>query len=107
MTWRMRFECWIPKAAETNSEYVILIVFPRQQRLQERTSMLRHTHIASMFVVEIVKSVRSEVLTAVLLTILHFFNMTLLKTEKWHYDSMKRRELLDQRHSVTSHKSLG
>jgi len=25
--WRMRFACWIPKAANTLSEYEILIVF--------------------------------------------------------------------------------
>jgi hypothetical protein len=50
---------------------------------------------------------RSEVLTAMLLTILHFCDVTLLKPEKKsHYDSTKRREILDQRHSVTSQKSL-
>jgi len=26
----MRFACWIPKATDTHSEYVIFIVFPRQ-----------------------------------------------------------------------------
>jgi len=25
-TWRMRFECWIPKATNAHSEYVIIIV---------------------------------------------------------------------------------
>ena len=50
---------------------------------------------------------RSEVLTAVLLTILHVCDVTLLKPEKKsHCDSTKRRELLDQRYSVTSQKSL-
>jgi hypothetical protein len=29
--WRMRFACWIPKATNTHSEYVILIAFPRQK----------------------------------------------------------------------------
>jgi len=28
---RMRFACWITKAADTHSEYVILIAVPRQQ----------------------------------------------------------------------------
>jgi len=28
--WRMRFACWIPKATNTLSEYVILIAFPLQ-----------------------------------------------------------------------------
>ena len=31
---RMRFGCWIPKDTDTHSEYVILIAFPRQQRLR-------------------------------------------------------------------------
>ena len=28
---RMRIACWIPKATDTHSEYVILIAFPLQQ----------------------------------------------------------------------------
>jgi hypothetical protein len=43
--WRMRIACWIPKATDTHSEYVMLIVFPLQQRLQERSSLLRYTHV--------------------------------------------------------------
>jgi hypothetical protein len=39
--WRVRIACWIPKATNTYSEYVKLIAFPLQQRLQERASMLR------------------------------------------------------------------
>jgi hypothetical protein len=38
---RMRIACWITKAIETHSEYVILIAFPRQQWLRERASMIR------------------------------------------------------------------
>jgi hypothetical protein len=38
---RMPFACWITKATDTHSEYVILISFPRQQWLRERASMLR------------------------------------------------------------------
>jgi len=30
MIWRMRFACWITKATETHSKYVILIALPRQ-----------------------------------------------------------------------------
>jgi hypothetical protein len=40
---RMRLACWITKATDTRSEYVILIAFPRQQWLRERASMLRYT----------------------------------------------------------------
>ena len=39
----MRFACWINKATNTHSEYVIIISFPLQQWLQERVSALRHT----------------------------------------------------------------
>jgi len=38
---RMRIACWINKATNTHSEYVILIAFPLQQWLYERASMLR------------------------------------------------------------------
>ena len=34
--WRMRIACWIPKATNTHSEYVILIAFPVPQSLHER-----------------------------------------------------------------------
>jgi hypothetical protein len=37
--------CMHDKATDTNSEYVILIVFPRQQLLRERYSILHHTYI--------------------------------------------------------------
>jgi hypothetical protein len=43
---RMRFACWITKAIDTHSEYVILIAFPRQQWLRERASVLRYKYIA-------------------------------------------------------------
>ena len=41
--WRMRVACWIPKATNTRSEYVILIPFPLQQWQCERASMLRYS----------------------------------------------------------------
>jgi len=44
--WHIRIACWIPKATDTPSEYVILIVFTLQQWLHERASMLRFTYIA-------------------------------------------------------------
>jgi hypothetical protein len=34
--WRMRIACWIPKATNTHSYYVMLIDFPLQQWLHER-----------------------------------------------------------------------
>jgi hypothetical protein len=45
---RMRFACWITKATDTYSEYVIIITFPRQQWLRERAPILRHTYIVSL-----------------------------------------------------------
>ena len=46
--WCMRIACWIPRAAKTHSEYVMLIYFPLQQVLHERASMSRHTFIACL-----------------------------------------------------------
>ena len=40
--WRTRIGCCIPEATNTHSEYVIL-VFPLQQWLHERASMVRYT----------------------------------------------------------------
>jgi len=37
ITRRMRIACWITKATGTHSEHVILIAFPQQQWLRERT----------------------------------------------------------------------
>ena len=43
--WCMRIACWIPKATDTHSEYVMLIVFPLQQWLYEHVPSLRYTYI--------------------------------------------------------------
>jgi hypothetical protein len=43
----MRFECRLIKARiQTHSQYIILIAFPSQVWLRERTSQLRYTEIA-------------------------------------------------------------
>jgi hypothetical protein len=39
-TWRMRIACWMPKATNIISEYVIL-----QQWFHERASLLRYTSV--------------------------------------------------------------
>jgi hypothetical protein len=44
--WRVRIACFVPKATNIHSEYVILIDFRLQQWLHERSSMLRYTYIA-------------------------------------------------------------
>ena len=47
--WRMRIACWMPKATDTHSQYVILIAFPLQQWLHKLALMLRYTlYIASL-----------------------------------------------------------
>jgi hypothetical protein len=40
---RRRFACWITKAADAYSEYVILFAFAPQQGLRERASMLPYS----------------------------------------------------------------
>ena len=47
--WHMRNACWITKATDIHSEYVILIAFPRQQWLRERVFMLRFTYMPVLF----------------------------------------------------------
>jgi hypothetical protein len=46
--WRMRIACWIPKATDTVSDYVLRIAFPLQEWLYESASMLRDTYIACL-----------------------------------------------------------
>jgi hypothetical protein len=41
----MRIACWMPKATDTDSEYVILIAFVLQKWLHKRASELHHKHI--------------------------------------------------------------
>jgi hypothetical protein len=45
---RMCFACWITKLTDTHSEYVMLIAFPLQQWLHERTSVFRYMYIACL-----------------------------------------------------------
>jgi len=47
---RTHIECWIIKATDTHLEYVNFIMFPRQQWLGERVSLLRlYVHCRSCF----------------------------------------------------------
>jgi hypothetical protein len=47
--WQMRAACWIPKAADTHSDYIILIALPLQSFLHECTSMLHLTYVSCLF----------------------------------------------------------
>jgi hypothetical protein len=53
ITQRMRFACWITKATDTHSEYVILIAFPHQQWLRERAFMLRYPTLRVLSLLEL------------------------------------------------------
>jgi hypothetical protein len=44
----MPFVCWMTKATNIHSEYVIPIAFPRQKWLRERASILPYTYIACL-----------------------------------------------------------
>jgi hypothetical protein len=45
----MRIACWIPKATNSHSEYVILTAFPLQPWMQERSSLIHYTYNAFLF----------------------------------------------------------
>jgi hypothetical protein len=44
----MCFACWVTKATDTRSGYVILTAFPQHQWTHECASMLCYTYIASL-----------------------------------------------------------
>jgi hypothetical protein len=46
--WHLHIACWIPKATNTHSQYVIITDFPLQQWLRERAVVLRYTYIACL-----------------------------------------------------------
>jgi len=68
-TWSVGIACWMPKATNANSEYVILTAFPQQQWSYERFSMLRYACSACL-----VKLTSDGSLSVVVLTVMsnHF-----------------------------------
>ena len=48
-TWRMRTECWIPKATNAHLEYAFLIALPVHQLGHERPSTLPRSYTACYF----------------------------------------------------------
>ena len=48
--WRMTFECLLPKATNTHSEYVIRNAFPLQERLHERPLMFVIHTVSVLFI---------------------------------------------------------
>jgi len=41
--------CWIPKATNAHSQYVVLTAFPLQLWLHKHASVLRYTYIAHLY----------------------------------------------------------
>ena len=75
--WRIRIACWMPRATNTYSEYVIHIALPLQQWLHERTLVLRCTYTAFLVLTEAVRvycAVRSELFKYYLNEFLAFNN---------------------------------
>jgi hypothetical protein len=48
---RMRLACWITKTTHTETEYILLITFPRQQWFLERNSMFSYAYVASLVLI--------------------------------------------------------
>jgi hypothetical protein len=49
--WCMHISRRVPKATNTHSEHVIVIVFPLRQWLHKRASVLRYTYMACLVIV--------------------------------------------------------
>jgi len=54
--WRMCIACWINKAPDIHSEYVVLKALSPQQWLHEGKSMLRYTYRATLFLLLLLKT---------------------------------------------------
>jgi hypothetical protein len=50
---RMRFACWITKATDTHSEYVIILAFARQKWLRERAQYYVYKYIAFVVLISL------------------------------------------------------
>ena len=46
--WHMHIACWVPKVANTHSEYVVLIALTQQKWLHRHASLLRYTYVACL-----------------------------------------------------------
>ena len=68
ITGHKRIGCWITKAKNVNSEYVILIAFPLQQWLHEDASLLRYAYIDCHLIWNVTKCLDSKPCPSVLIT---------------------------------------
>jgi len=51
-TWHMCFACWVDKATNTRSQYLIHTAFPLQQWLHEGAPMLRYKYDACLVITD-------------------------------------------------------
>jgi len=63
--WRLRIACWITKATNTHSQYVIIIAFPLQRWLHGCPSMLRYMSLPVLFFTNTTKTGHSVLLQSV------------------------------------------
>jgi len=66
--WRVLIPCWIPKATNTNSQFLILIALPLQQWLHKRASLFRYKHIAFLVLFWLSRSVVLPVISVMALS---------------------------------------
>jgi hypothetical protein len=80
--WRKRIACWIPKATNTHSEYVIIIALPLQHWLHEGASISRYAYIAYLVVIYCYPSPCLQLCTyfCIPFTTLSFF----CRLNEWH-----------------------
>jgi hypothetical protein len=60
-TGHLRIVFWIPKATNTQSEYVILIAFPLQELWHARVSLLSYMYIAYLVLNIVIYSVQDHI----------------------------------------------
>jgi hypothetical protein len=61
--WCTRIACWIPKATNKPSEFIILIAFLLQHWLHKSAAMLRDTQIAALVQIPLFLSSSTDHLT--------------------------------------------
>jgi len=82
--WRTRIACWIPKATNTHSQYVILIAFPLHLSLHERVSMLcyvmlyahglscSHYHLYTFYCTRCMDTYRGNIIHVIIRIFIYF-----------------------------------
>ena len=76
----MHTACWITKATNTHTEYVILTAFPWQQWLHEHTSVLCYTYVTCHCFTFTIEDMTSSIAVVFHLGLcVPFFNISLLQ----------------------------